>query len=226
MSAPNLAPEIAALGTAKSAPAAATLVMRGLFDENPVFRLALSLCPAVAVTTTVKNGLMLGVAVLIVQVLSSVSASVLKRLIIPKIRIPTFTIIIALWVSVMDMVLAAYFPDVYAEVGLYVKLIVAFAIIISRMELFAMKNPVLPSFWDGTGMGLGFLLAMVLTGALRELLGVGAIFGYPLVGFSPLLLIVLPAGGFFTIGMIMALFNWVDLKRGKKLTSDAGGGHG
>lgn len=226
MSAPHAAPEIAALGASKSAPAATTLVMRGLFDENPVFRLALSLCPAVAVTTTVKNGLMLGVAVLIVQVLSSVSASVLKRLIIPKIRIPTFTIIIALWVSVMDMVLAAYFPDVYAEVGLYVKLIVAFAIIISRMELFAMKNPVLPSFWDGTGMGLGFLLAMVLTGALRELLGVGAIFGYPLVGFSPLLLIVLPAGGFFTIGMIMALFNWVDLKRGKKLTSDAGGGHG
>ena len=214
------------MSTSKTSPAPATLIMRGLFDENPVFRLALSLCPAVAVTTSVKNGLMLGVAVFIVQVLSSVSASVLKKVIIAKIRIPTFTIIIAIWVSVMDMVLAAYFPDVYAQVGLYVKLIVAFAIIISRMELFAMKNPVLPSFWDGFGMGLGFLLAMILTGAFRELVGAGSIFGFALVDFSPLLLVALPAGGFFTIGLIMALFNWVDLKRGRKLAGDGGGGHG
>ncbi len=209
-----------------TAPPVSDLIMRGLFDENPVFRLALSLCPAVAVTTSVKNGLMLGVAVFVVQVLSSVSASALKRVIIPKIRIPTFTIIIAIWVSVMDMVLAAYFPLVYAEVGLYVKLIVAFAIIISRMELFSMKNPVMPSFWDGFGMGLGFLLAMILTGAFRELLGSGSIFGIALVDFNPLLLVILPAGGFFTIGLIMALFNWVDLKRGKKLPGEYEGCHG
>ena len=145
--------------TTRTPPPISTLLMRGLFDENPVFRLALSLCPAVAVTTTVKNGLMLGVAVFIVQVLSSVSASLIKNIIIPKIRIPIFTIIIAIWVSVMDMVLAAFFPDLYAQVGLYVKLIVAFAIIISRMELFSMKHDVVPSFWDGFGMGLGFLVA-------------------------------------------------------------------
>ena len=212
--------------TTRPAPPIGELLMRGLFDENPVFRLALSLCPAVAVTTTVKNGLMLGVAVFVVQILSSVSASALRRVIIPKIRVPLFVVIIATWVSVMDMVLAAFFPVVYAEVGLYVKLIVAFAIIISRMELFAMKHPVAPSFWDGFGMGLGFLVAMILTGAFRELLGSGAIFGIELVEFTPLLLVVLPAGGFFTIGLIMALFNWVDVRRGKRPPTDYKGCHG
>ena len=206
-------------------PSAKTLIMRGLFDENPVFRLALSLCPAVAVTTSLKNGLLLGVAVLAVQVLSNVSASLLKRVINPRIRLPIFVLIVALWVSVMDMTLAAYFPVVYAAVGLYIKLIVAFAIILSRMELFASKNTLWPSFLDGLGMGLGFLLAMILTGAFRELLGNGSILGVSIISAKPLLLAVLPAGGFFTIGLIMALFNWIDLKRGKKLAS-GGGAHG
>ncbi len=207
-------------------PPTSTLIMRGLFDENPVFRLALSLCPAVAVTNSVKNGVMLGVAVLVVQILSSVSGSLLKNVIIPKIRIPIFTIIIAVWVSVTDMVLAAFFPEVYQEVGLYVKLIVAFAIIISRIELFATKNPVLPSFWDAFGMGAGFFVAMALTGAFRELLGSGSILGIEVVPYNPLLLVILPAGGFFTIGLIMALFNWVDVKRGVKLAEEKGGGGG
>jgi electron transport complex protein RnfE len=210
----------------RPAPPISELLMRGLFDENPVFRLALSLCPAVAVTTTVSNGLMLGVAVFVVQILSSVSASLIRHIIIPKIRVPIFVIIIAIWVSVMDMVLAAFYPTVYAQVGLYVKLIVAFAIIISRMELFAMKHPVMPSFWDGFGMGLGFLVAMLLTGAFRELLGSGSLFGYALVDFRPLLLVVLPAGGFFTIGLIMALFNWVDVKRGISVKDNYKGCHG
>lgn len=210
----------------RPAPPISELLMRGLFDENPVFRLALSLCPAVAVTTTVSNGLMLGVAVFVVQILSSVSASLIRHIIIPKIRVPIFVIIIAIWVSVMDMVLAAFYPMVYAQVGLYVKLIVAFAIIISRMELFAMKHPVAPSFWDGFGMGLGFLVAMLLTGAFRELLGSGSLFGYALVDFRPLLLVVLPAGGFFTIGLIMALFNWVDIKRGISVKDNYKGCHG
>jgi len=213
------------MSTNRPPPPVSTMLMRGLFEENPVFRLALSLCPAVAVTTSLKNGLMLGCAVLIVQVLSSMSGSLVKHIINPKIRIPVFTIIIAIWVSAMDMVLAAYFAAVYQEVGLYVKLIVAFAIIISRMELFSMKHSVVPSFWDGLGMGLGFLAAMIMTGAFRELLGSGSIFGIALVPFKPLLLVVLPAGGFFTIGLIMALFNWVDVKRGHKIPV-AGGGHG
>jgi electron transport complex protein RnfE len=107
-----------------------------------------------------------------------------------------------------------------------VKLIVAFAIIISRMELFAMKHPPMPAFWDGFGMGLGFLVAMILTGALRELLGSGSVFGIQIVDFNPLLLVILPAGGFFTIGLIMALFNWVDVKRGIAVKDDYKGCHG
>jgi len=212
----------------KTAPPISTMIMRGIFEENPVYRLALSLCPAVAVTTTVKNGLMLGVAVFVVQVLSSVSASLVKHIINPKIRIPVFTIIIAIWVTVMDMTLAANFPVIYEEVGLYVKLIVAFAIIISRMELFSMKHSVVPSFWDGFGMGLGFLVAMIMAGAFRELVGSGSIFGIAILDSGPLLLIVLPAGGFFTIGLIMMLYNWVDLKMGNKLPEEkvGGAGHG
>jgi len=200
------------------------LITRGLFDENPVFRLALSLCPAVAVTTSVKNGLLMGVAVFFVQVLSNLSASIFKSIIHPKIRVPVFVLIVAVWVSVMDMTLAAYFPDIYAEVGLYIKLIVAFAIILSRMELFASKNPIFPSVVDGVGMGSGFLLAMLLTGAFRELVGSGSIFGIAIIPVSPLMLAVLPAGGFFVLGLIMALFNYIDVKRGKKLSG--GGGHG
>lgn len=206
-------------------PSTLTLLTRGLFTENPVFRLALSLCPAVAVTTSVENGMILGVAVLCVQVLSSVTASIFKKWINNKVRIPAYTIIIALWVTVMDMLLAAYFPSTYERVGLYIKLIVAFAIIISRLELFASKNPVVPTFFDGLGMGAGFLLAMVLAGAFRELLGSGSVLGHPLVPFQPLLIVVLPAGGFFTIGLMMALFNWVDVLRGKPIPK-ASGGHG
>ena len=214
------------MSTNRPPPPVSTMLMRGLFEENPIFRLALSLCPAVAVTTAVKNGLMLGTAVLVVQVLSSMSGSMVKHIINPKIRIPVFTLLIAIWVSAIDMILAAYFAAVYQEVGLYVKLIVAFAIIISRMELFSMKHNVVPCFWDGLGMGLGFLVGMVLAGAFRELLGSGSFFGIAVVPFKPLMLVILPAGGFFTIGLIMALFNWVDIKRGHKLPTSGGHGHG
>jgi len=207
-------------------PSPGKLIWNGILAENPVFRLALSLCPAVAVTNTVVNGIMLGVAVLLVQVLSSCTVALAKGLIHPRVRIPVYTIIIAVWVSAIDMTLAADFPALYAQVGLYVKLIVAFAIIISRMELFSMKHSVVPSFWDGLGMGLGFLVGLVLAGAFRELLGSGSIFGIAVLPFKPLLLVVLPAGGFFTIGLIMAMFNWVDVKRGHKLPSGGGGAHG
>ena len=127
------------------APGALQLLVNGILHENPVFRLALSLCPAVAVTTTVLNGLILGVAVLAVQVLSSVTVAIARGVIHPRVRIPVYTIIIAVWVSAIDMTLAAFFPALYAQVGLYVKLIVAFAIIISRLEVFASRQPLTPS---------------------------------------------------------------------------------
>jgi len=206
-------------------PGARALILNGIFAENPVFRLALSLCPAVAVTTTVANGFILGFAVLFVQVLSSVTVALTRTFIHPRVRIPVYTIIIAVWVSVIDMVLAAFFPALYAQVGLYVKLIVAFAIIISRLEFFASRQPLVPSFWDGFGMGLGFLLALVTIGAMREVLGAGSLLGFPLVKNKPLLFFALPAGGFFSIALLMAFFNWIEIRGGGK-PSSGGGAHG
>lgn len=208
-------------------PGARQLLMNGIFGENPVFRLALSLCPAVAVTTTVANGILLGVAVLLVQVLSSVTVALTRKAIHPRVRIPIYTIIIAVWVSAIDMVLAGFFPSLYAQVGLYVKLIVAFAIIISRLEVFASRMPLIPTFWDGLGMGLGFLFALIVIGVFRELLGSGAILGYAVVPEKPLLFFALPAGGFFSIGLLMAFFNVIERWRnGGKASAGGGGGHG
>ncbi len=203
-------------------PSARELLLNGIFAENPVFRLALSLCPAVAVTTTVANGFLLGVAVLLVQVLSSGTVALVRGFIHPRVRIPVYTIIIAVWVSAIDMLLAAFTPTLYAQVGLYVKLIVAFAIIISRLELFASRYPLVPSLWDATGMGLGFLLALVTIGALRELLGAGSLLGVPLTPSKPLLFFALPAGGFFSIALLMAVFNQVEHMMGHKPKATGG----
>ncbi len=199
------------------------LVWNGLIPENPIFRLALSLCPAVAVTTSVKNGLALGLAVLFVQVASSCTVSLIKNFIHPRIRIPAYVIIIATWVSVIDMVLPVISPAVYEEIKLFVALIVVFAIIISRLELFASKEPLVPSFFDGFGMGAGFCLGLVVTSAIREVFGAGQFYGYEILSFKPLLIMILPAGGFFVIGFIMAAFNWIEYKLTGKLPRSAGG---
>jgi electron transport complex protein RnfE len=217
--------QIAPPGGTPRPPGMRELLLNGIFAENPVFRLALSLCPAVAVTTTVANGFILGVAVLLVQVLSSGTVALVRDFIHPRVRIPVYTIIIAVWVSAIDMVLAAFTPTLYAQVGLYVKLIVAFAIIISRLEMFASRYPLIPSLWDAIGMGLGFLFALVTIGMLRELLGAGALLGIPLVPSKPLLFFALPAGGFFSIALLMALFNKIERVAGGKPGSVQGGGH-
>jgi electron transport complex protein RnfE len=200
------------------------LLWNGLIPENPIFRLALSLCPAVAVTTSVKNGFMLGCAVIFVQVMSSCTVAMFRSFIHPRIRIPAYVIVIALWVSVIDMVLPVISPAVYKQVALFVKLIVVFAIIISRLELFASKEPLVPSFFDGMGMGIGFLFGLCLIGAIREFFGAGTLAGYDILGFKPLLVMILPAGGFFVIGFIMATFNWLEYKITGKIPA-SGGGH-
>jgi electron transport complex protein RnfE len=187
------------------------LFFNGLLAENPIFRLALSMCPAVGISTSVMNGILLGVAVLFVQVFSSCTISAIKNYIHPRIRIPTYTLTIATWVTVIDLVLAAYVPAAYKEMGIFVKLIVAFAIITMRLEMFAAKNPLLPSFWDAVGMGFGFLFGMVTLGAIREILGSGTLLGFDLVGAKPLLFFILPAAGFFTVGFMMAIYNYMDL---------------
>ncbi len=200
------------------------LFWNGVIPENPIFRLALSMCPAVAVTTNVKNGLMLGLAVVFVQVCSSCTVAIFRSLIHPRIRIPAYVLIIALWVSVIDMVLPVIDIEIYKDVELFVKLIVVFAIIISRLELFASKEPLLPSFFDGAGMGVGFLFGLCLIGAIRELSGSGTILGHELLGFRPLLIMILPTGGFFVIGFIMAAFNYIEYKLTGKIPT-SGGAH-
>jgi len=195
------------------------LVANGILAENPIFKLALSMCPAVGISTTVMNGFMLGVAVLFVQVFSSVTISLFKNVIHPRIRIPTYTLTIATWVTVIDLTLAAVLPEAYAKMGIFVKIIVAFAIITMRLEMFACKEPVSSSFWDGLGMGLGFMIGMMTIGFVRELLGSGAILGYDVLGFKPLLFFILPSAGFFVVGLMMAFFNYIEIayKRSKGL---------
>ncbi len=194
------------------------LVVNGILNENPIFRLVLSMCPAVGISTTVMNGFMLGIAVLFVQVFSSCTIALFQNKIHPRIRIPTYTLTIATWVTVIDLVLAAYLPEAYAKMGIFVKLIVAFAIITMRLEMFASKESVTASFWDGIGMGLGFMFGMMALGFVRELLGLGTILGYDVLGFKPLLFFVLPFAGFFCVGLMMAFFNYLEsvYKRAKQ----------
>ena len=187
------------------------LLTRGILAENPIFKLALSMCPAVGISTTVMNGFMLGLAVLFVQVFSSMTISLFKNVIHPRIRIPTYTLTIATWVTVIDLVLAAYLPEAYAKMGIFVKIIVAFAIITMRLEMFACKESVKDSFWDAFGMGLGFMIGMMVIGFVRELLGSGAVLGYDVLGFKPLLFFILPSAGFFVVGLMMGFFNWIEV---------------
>ena len=187
------------------------LLIDGILKENPIFKLALSMCPAVGISTSVMNGILLGTAVLFVQVFSSCTISLVRNYIHPKIRIPTYTLTIATWVTVIDLVLAAYVPGAYKAMGMFVRLIVAFAIITMRLEMFACREPLGKSFFDGFGMGLGFMFAMMVLGAVRELLGSGMLLGYDVLGFKPLLFFILPSAGFFVVGLMMAFFNWIEV---------------
>jgi electron transport complex protein RnfE len=189
-----------------------TIFKNGMFGENPVFRLALSLCPAVAVTGGVKNGFLMGVAVVFVMTMVNGTVSLLRNFINPKVRIPSYMFIIATWVTVTDQVMAATQRAVYKEMGLYIVLIVAFAIVLSRAEMFASKNKLLPSLADGFAMGLGFLLALVLLGVFREMLGKGSLWGNQILPGKPVLIMIMPAGGFFAMGLMMGWLNWIDRK--------------
>ncbi|HAR45122.1 MAG TPA: electron transport complex subunit RsxE [Nitrospiraceae bacterium] len=189
-----------------------TIFKNGIFGENPVFRLALSLCPAVAVTSGVKNGFLMGVAVVFVMTMVNATVSLIRNFIHPKVRIPSYMFIIATWVTVTDLVMSAYSRQVYKEMGLYIMLIVAFAIVLSRAEVFASKNKFWPSVADGFAMGLGFLLALVLIGIFREFLGKGSLWGHAILDSKPLLIMILPTGGFFAMGLLMGMLNWIDRK--------------
>ncbi|MBF0453080.1 MAG: electron transport complex subunit RsxE [Candidatus Magnetomorum sp.] len=186
------------------------IFLNGIFNDNPIFRLALSMCPAVGISTNMMNGLLMGIAVLFVQICSSLTISLMKNFIHPRIRIPTYTLTIATWVTVTDLVLAAFFPVAYKSLGIFVRLIVVFCFITMRLDVFARKNPVFPSLVDAVGMGFGFMFGMIAIGGVRELMGMGTLLGYDILGFRPLLFFVLPASGFFVVGFMMAIFNYTE----------------
>ncbi|MGD8352355.1 MAG: electron transport complex subunit RsxE [Nitrospirota bacterium] len=184
----------------------------GIFVDNTIFRLAISLCPAIAVTNKLMNGIMMGVAVMFVQTMVNLTVSLMRQFIHPRIRIPIFMLVISGWVSVTDMLMNAFAHDVYKEVGLYIQLIVAFASILAHAETFASKNPPVKATADGVGMGAGFMVALVIISFFRELLGKGTLLEYPIVDFKPLLIMILPTGGFIAVGLLMGFFNWIDIK--------------
>jgi electron transport complex protein RnfE len=184
---------------------------RGLIKENPLLVLLLGMCPSLAVTTSVMNGLGMGVAVIFVLMCSNIVISLLRKVIPSAVRIPAFVVVIASFVTIVDMVMEGFAPDLHAALGVFIPLIVVNCIILARAEAFASKNSVLASAIDGLGMGLGFTLALVLVSAVREILGNGSILGINILGegfaASPVLIMILPPGGFLTLGIIIAIMN-------------------
>ncbi|MBN2542911.1 electron transport complex subunit E [bacterium] len=182
---------------------------KGLLKENPVLVLALGLCPTLAVTNTMVNGIGMGIAATFVLVCSNLVISLIKNLVPNRIRIPVFITVIATFVTVVKLVMAGYFPGLSKALGIFIPLIVVNCIILGRAEGFASKNNVLRSLLDGLGMGVGFMLILIIIGAVREILGAGTILGHPLFGesFKPALLMILPPGGFFSIAILIGLSN-------------------
>ena len=188
---------------------------KGFFKENPILCIVLGLCPALAVTTSFINGLGMGIAATFVLVCSNIIISLIKGIVPNKIRIPIFIVVIATFVSIVEMVMAAYTPVLHKALGIYVPLIVVNCIILGRAEAFASKNNVLRSTLDGLGMGIGFILILMFIGSIREIIGDGKILGFPLFGsgYEPMLIMVLPPGGFFILGGMLAYMKWKSLRR-------------
>lgn len=191
--------------------------LRGVWRENPVFRQLLGLCPALAVTNTVANSLAMGIATFFVLVGSSLLVSTFKRLIPEAVRLSTYILIIATWVTVADMVMEATVPTVHKSLGAFVYLIVVNCMILGRQEAFASRQPPGRSFLDAAGAGLGFIIALLLMGGIREVLGAGSFLGYGLFGpsFEPWVIMVLPPGGFLAIGIILLGFGWLRVRRAR-----------
>lgn len=181
----------------------------GLLKENPTFVLVLGTCPTLAVTTAAFNGIGMGAATTFVLIFSNLFISLLKNFIPDKVRIAAFIVIIATFVTIVDLSMKAYFPDIYKTLGIFIPLIVVNCIILGRAEAFAQKNNVIASILDGIGMGLGFTLAITLMGAIRELIGNGSIFDIKLVAENTktILLFILPPGAFLTYGYLIAIVN-------------------
>lgn len=200
---------------------------KGIIKENPVLCLLLGTCPTLAVTTAAVNAIGMGVAATIVLVLSNVVISLLRKVIPDTVRIPAYITVIAGFVSIVQMLVKAYAPSIDESLGIYLPLIVVNCIILGRAEMYASKNSILPSALDGLGMGVGFTAAMLLMGMIRELLGAGTLFGATVLPesiFTPITIMILPAGGFFVFGMLVALAQKLRRKTPKEKEQSGCGG--
>jgi electron transport complex protein RnfE len=191
------------------------VLLNGIIKENPTFRLVLGMCPTLAVTTAAVNGVAMGLAVVFVLAASNLVISLLRNFIPDKIRIPSYIVVIAAFVTIVGMLMEAFVPELYKALGLFIPLIVVNCIILARAESFASKNNPFYSLIDGIGMGLGFTIALTILGAIREILGAGTIFGVPVFGqgFEPAIIMILPPGAFITLGLLLAALNKLDQKR-------------
>jgi electron transport complex protein RnfE len=189
----------------------------GLFEQNPIFIQVLGMCPTLATTTNAENALGMGLATLSVLILSNIVVSLIKKWVPKNIRIPIYIVVIASFVTMVDLLMHGYVYDLWKTLGLFIPLIVVNCIILGRAESFASKNTVLDSIYDALGMGLGFTGALVLLGSVRELLGNGTIFGLPIWGDAmKLYVMILPPGAFLVLGMLLAMFNAIGIHNRNK----------
>ena len=184
------------------------IIKNGIIKENPTFVLMLGMCPTLATTTSATNGMAMGLATMAVLICTNVVISCMKRLTPDKVRIPVFIVIIAAFVTILQMIIKAYLPDIDAALGLFIPLIVVNCVILGRAEAFAAKQSPLASLFDGIGIGLGFTLGLTLLGIFRDILGSGSVFGFTLIPETyNILLFVLPPGAFITLGFLIAIVN-------------------
>lgn len=201
-------------------------IYNGLVKENPTFVLMLGMCPTLAVTTSAINGIGMGLSTTAVLIMSNMLISMLRKIIPDSVRMPAFIVVVASFVTIVDFLLEGFVPDLYSSLGLYIPLIVVNCIILGRAESYASKNPVLPSIFDGIGMGLGFTVGLTSIGIVRELIGAGQIFGIQIMpeSYEPLTIFILAPGAFFVLSCLVALQNKVKnnmAKKGKKVPAAA-----
>ena len=184
-----------------------SLITKGLLKENPTFVLVLGMCPTLATTTSAMNGLEMGLATMFVLILSNIVISLIAPIVPDKVHIPVYIVVIATFVTVLQLLMQAYVPDVYKTLGLFIPLIVVNCIILGRAEAFANKNTVWDSALDGIGIGIGFTLSLTVIGIVREILGSGSVFGWKFIAGDGMLAFVMAPGAFIVLGYLMVLFN-------------------
>lgn len=193
-------------------------LLNGIVKENPTFVLMLGMCPTLAVTTSAVNGLGMGLTTMVVLALSNMFISLLRNIIPDKVRIPAFIVVIASFVTMMELLLEGFLPSLYDALGIYIPLIVVNCIILGRAEAYASKNSVIPSFFDGVGMGLGFSFALTCIGAVREIIGAGELFGYHIMpeAYVPCTIFIMAPGAFFVLAALTAIQNKIKIKGERK----------